>query len=130
MADGKVRVHPQRFLALLHRFVKEMSDAQCIAHVCADDQGEGIKALRLFQLSNAFTTPPHHHQMPCIPKMCSCVAGVQLDRYLVFCFGSLPVPAIKVESESEGGVGLAEAIVQCHGYGGCCLRFAKSILRR
>jgi hypothetical protein len=47
MPDGKVRVHPQRFLALPHRLVKEMSDAQCVRHVRTDDQGKRIKAFRL-----------------------------------------------------------------------------------
>src|ERR1700730_1571879 len=68
--------------------------------------------------------------MPTVPKMSGRVAGVQFDRQLVFRFGSLPVPAIKVQGESERGVGLAETVVQCQGVGRSRLRLAESILRR
>ena len=47
MADGKVRVHLQGFLTLLHCFVIKVSDAQCIGQICADDQGKRIKAFCL-----------------------------------------------------------------------------------
>ena len=47
MADGKARVQLQRFLALLDSFVIAMSDAQCVRHVCADDERQRIEAFRL-----------------------------------------------------------------------------------
>src|SRR5271167_3436392 len=67
--------------------------------------------------------------MPSVPKMSGRVARVQFDRQLVFRFGSLPVPAIKVQGESERGMGLAETVVQCQGLGRSRLRLAESILR-
>src|ERR1700730_7865556 len=68
--------------------------------------------------------------MPRVPLMSRRIAGLQLDCLLVFRLGGLPVPAIKVQSESERGVGLAEAIVQCQRLGRIRPGFGESILRR
>src|ERR1700740_3638534 len=68
--------------------------------------------------------------MPSVPEMGDRVAGAQLDCQFVFLFGSLPIPAIKVQSECERSMGLPETIVQCQGLGRGRLRFAKSILAR
>src|SRR5256886_16448118 len=54
--------------------------------------------------------------MPGIPVMSRCIAGIQLDCPLIFLLGGGPIPAIKIECESERGVGLAEAIELNPGY--------------
>ena len=58
------------------------------------------------------------------------IAGIQLDCPLVFRLGNLPIPAIKVQGESERGVRLTKVIVQSQGLCRRCLGFGKSILRR
>src|ERR1700681_2888147 len=68
--------------------------------------------------------------MPGIPEMSRRITGMQLDCQFVFPIGGLPVPAIKVQSESERGVSLAEAVVQCQRLGCSCPSFGESILGR
>ena len=108
MADGKVRIQLQRFLTLLHRFVVAMIDAQCVRHVCADDQGKRIKAFRFSQLPNAFAIPPYDQQMPGIPFMRCGIAWIQLNGATVFLLGEVPLPAVQVVCESQRGVRLRQ----------------------
>src|ERR1700733_2448214 len=62
--------------------------------------------------------------MPGIPLMSCRIAGIELDSSLIFCLGSHPIPGIKVEGVSEGGVGLTESLVQRQSFG--CRRFGLS----
>src|SRR5712671_6839938 len=74
MCNGKVRVHFESPPTLLHRFIIEVRDAQCIRQVCADDEGERIQALCFSQFSDALAIPSRHDQMPGIPVMSSRIA--------------------------------------------------------
>src|SRR6266436_8843724 len=56
--------------------------------------------------------------------------GKPLDGPLVFRLGGLPVPAIQVQGESQRGVGLSEALVQCQRLGRRCPGFEERILGR
>ena len=105
-----------------------MHNASAMSALMIRERGSRLSA---FLNSNySLAIPPHHNQMPSIPLMSRRVAGIQLDCALVFLLGGLPIPAIQVQSESERGVGLAEAIVQCQSLGRGRLGFGKSILRR
>src|ERR1700688_1250890 len=68
--------------------------------------------------------------MPRIPLMSGRIVRLQRGCSLVLRLGTFPVPAIKVQSESERGVGLAEAIVQGQSLGCSHPGFGESILRR
>src|SRR3954454_13259851 len=68
--------------------------------------------------------------MPTRPVMSRRIAGVQFDCLPEFLLGSLPLPAIKIQSESQRGVSLTELIVQCQCLCGSRLGLEKSIARR
>ena len=57
------------------------------------------------------------------------IADIQRDCPFIFPLGSVPVPAIKVQSVSERGVGFAKTVIQrqCLGCGRLCL--GESVLR-
>src|SRR5580693_5453835 len=101
MCNGKARVHFQCPSTLLHRFNVEVSDAQCIRQVRANDEGEGIQALRCSQLSDALAASSRHDQMPSIPVMSRRVTGIQRDCALVFLLRRLPVPLIKIDDNAR-----------------------------
>src|SRR5207249_2379742 len=82
MGDGEMRIHFDGLLTLLHGFVIPVSDAQCIREVGADDEGEGILALRLFQFSDTLVIPSYHDQVPGVPVMSRRIAGIERERAL------------------------------------------------
>src|SRR5260370_23129296 len=83
MGDGEVRIHFDGLLTLLHGFVITVSDAQRIRQVSADDEGEGIQALRYFRFSDALGIPSHHTQLPGVPVMSGRIARIERVRALV-----------------------------------------------
>src|SRR6266498_2539664 len=93
MCECKVRVHFQRFPTLLYRFVIEVSNAQCIRQVRADDEGKRIQAFSFSQFEDTLATASHHDQMPGIPVMSRGIAWIERNCPLVFLVGPRQMPA-------------------------------------
>src|SRR5580658_4521942 len=130
MAGGKVCIHLQYFLTLLYGFVESMSDAEGIRYVCVDNKGKRIETLRCFQLRHGIGISSENEEMPGIPLMRRRITRTEFNCLLEFRIGSVPIPAIKIQSESQGGVRLAEAIVQFQRLGRGRRGQGKSLARR
>src|SRR5580692_2176362 len=65
--------------------------------------------------------------MPRIPLMRRRITRIELNGLLVFRLGTVPVPAIKIQSVGQRGVSLAEAGVQYQRLGRSCRGLRESI---
>ena len=104
-----------------------MHNASAMSALMISERGSRLSAF--LNSNDSLAISPRNDQMPSIPVMSCRVIGTELDCQLVFLLGSLPVPT-KVQSEGEGGVGLAKAIVQFQRLGRGRLGFGESILGR
>ena len=69
-----------------------MHNASARSALMISDRGSRLSAL--LSLEDAFAVPSRHEQMPAIPVVSRCIAGIQLDCPLVFLLRGGPVPGI------------------------------------
>src|ERR1700752_2385826 len=76
MRESKVGIHVDRLAALFYRLVVGMHKEKKLCQVGVDNERQWIQAFRLPHFDDRVVIPAYQRQMPGVPMVSGCVAGV------------------------------------------------------
>src|SRR5579862_2412113 len=111
VCQTKIGLHFDRLTTLQYRFIVRMRKEKKFRQVSIDNERQWVQIFRLSHFVDRLVILAQEAQMPGIPVVSGCVAGIQLNRPLEFMARGVKIPVVTIQAESERGVGFSEPAV-------------------
>src|SRR2546422_2589752 len=128
MCQGKVWIHRKRLVVLFDGSVMLAGEVKRTSQTRIHQGRERIKFPGSSHLSNGFVEAPHCQQLPAIPMMSQCIAGLEFNGSLEVRLPSRPTQVIKRSDHCQGGIGLGDRVINLECFQSRRFCFGKGLL--